>query len=194
MFFSLVHSGVSLCGALNRSMMIHVYSTSFEFLIWPPGDGSWLSRFMAFPSLLQFHQSLGLSPSVTMELLCVIGALLSLLMMVFRAMRCSLLFATLFILYLSVYKVYNAATFICFVLIFSVYCTYILLCMLYFVLLYFTLVTFKLTDVRFFFIIMCCRWVKCSFGSSGKCYACVWVSVGNQLSWYVIGYMVVPSM
>ncbi len=40
-----------------------------------------------------------------MELLCVGGALLSLLMMVFRAMRCSLLYCLLFVLYLSVYKV-----------------------------------------------------------------------------------------
>ncbi len=40
-----------------------------------------------------------------MELLCVGGALLSLFMMVFRAMRCSLLYGLLFALYLSVYKV-----------------------------------------------------------------------------------------
>ncbi|XP_064399598.1 lipase maturation factor 2-like isoform X2 [Halichondria panicea] len=68
-------------------------------------NSSWWVRLVSFPSLLQFHQSVDLSPSVAMELLCVGGALLSLFMMVFRAMRCSLLYGLLFALYLSVYKV-----------------------------------------------------------------------------------------
>jgi len=59
----------------------------------------------SFPSLLIFHSHLQLTPSLAMELCCAVGALLALLMMMFRAMRCALTFFILWALYLSVYKV-----------------------------------------------------------------------------------------
>ena len=70
-----------------------------------PENGSWVSQLRAFPSLLLFHGSLQLSPSVAMELCCLAGVLLGLAALVFRAMRCSLTFLLLWLLYLSLYKV-----------------------------------------------------------------------------------------
>ena len=64
-----------------------------------------LTLLHSFPSVLVFHGKLHLSPSVAMELCCVVGALLAFVMMIFRAMRCTLTFAILWFLYLSVYKV-----------------------------------------------------------------------------------------
>ena len=91
-------------------IMIMVFSNNIivyiQFFI--PGNtslSSILTSLRSFPSLLIFHGYLQLSPSHTMELCCVVGALLAFLMMIFRAMRCSLMFAVLWFLYLSVYKV-----------------------------------------------------------------------------------------
>lgn len=66
---------------------------------------TFLTFLRTFPSVLVFHGHLQLTPSIAMELCCVAGALLAFIMMIFRAMRCTLLFAVLWFLYLSVYKV-----------------------------------------------------------------------------------------
>ena len=68
---------------------------------------SLLTMLRSFPSVLVFHGKLQLSPTVAMELCCVCGALLAFLMMIFRAMRCTLTFAVLWFFYLSIYKVYT---------------------------------------------------------------------------------------
>lgn len=68
-------------------------------------DVSWIAQLKQFPSLLIFHASLGLSPSMAMELCCLVGGGLALLMMIFRAMRCTVMFGVLWALYLSLYKV-----------------------------------------------------------------------------------------
>lgn len=70
------------------------------------GNVSWLAQVQSFPSLLLFHSSLHLSASLTMELCCVVGMALSLLMMVCRAVRCTIMFGILWVLYLSMYQVY----------------------------------------------------------------------------------------
>ena len=74
---------------------------------------SLLTLLRSFPSVLVFHGKLQLSPSLAMELCCVVGALLAFVMMIFRAMRCTLTFALLWFLYLSVYKVHVYALYTC---------------------------------------------------------------------------------
>lgn len=70
-----------------------------------PSKEGWLQRWLSFPSLVGFSRDVGLSPHHMMELCCVMGVLLAALMMIFHAMRCSLMFLLLWLLYLSVYKV-----------------------------------------------------------------------------------------
>ena len=64
-----------------------------------------LSQLQEFPSLLIFHSLLGIPPSVAMEICCLVGAVLAMLVMIFRALRCTVMFAMLWVLYLSLYKV-----------------------------------------------------------------------------------------
>ena len=65
----------------------------------------WYRQLMSFPSLVLFHEAVQLPPHRVMELCSLVGALLALFMIAFRAMRCSLMFVFLWALYLSVYKV-----------------------------------------------------------------------------------------
>ncbi len=60
---------------------------------------------MKFPSLVLFHSSIGVSPSVAMEICCVVGVVMSFLAMVLRPLRCTIVFALLWTLYLSLFKV-----------------------------------------------------------------------------------------
>ena len=90
------------------STAIEINSVSSEFLYYTEKNTSLtnlLTFLRTFPSVLVFHGHLQLSPSIAMELCCVAGTLLAFVMMIFRAMRCTLWFAVLWFLYLSVYKV-----------------------------------------------------------------------------------------
>ena len=78
------------------------------FGILTTGNETYLARFKAFPSLLIFSMEVGLPPHLGMELCCLVGAVLSLCVMAFRAMRSSIVFVLLWLLYLSVYKVSEA--------------------------------------------------------------------------------------
>ena len=65
----------------------------------------WYRQLMSYPSLVLFHEAVQLPPHRVMELCCLGGAVIALLMIAFRVMRCSLMFLFLWALYLSVYKV-----------------------------------------------------------------------------------------
>ena len=57
------------------------------------------------PSIVLFSQDLKMPPHIVMELCCIVGALLGLLVMVSRVFRTADIFVLLWALYLSVYKV-----------------------------------------------------------------------------------------
>ena len=76
------------------------------FFVTITDNSSWLERLQSLPSILTFHQDVQLPPHYLMELCCLVGTLLGVFMMIFRAMRCSFMFLILWILYLSVYKVH----------------------------------------------------------------------------------------
>lgn len=78
------------------------------FLFLFPGDVPLLSQLQDFPSLLLFHSLLHIPPSIAMELCCLVGGVLAMLMMIFRTLRCTVMFSMLWILYLSLYKVCHA--------------------------------------------------------------------------------------
>ncbi len=67
-----------------------------------------VKQYLKFPSLLIYHDVFGLSPEHMMELTCVLGAVLSMAVMLFTAMRCSLVFLVLWVFYLSLVKVFNS--------------------------------------------------------------------------------------
>ncbi|XP_062435275.1 lipase maturation factor 2 [Rhea pennata] len=68
------------------------------------GKGLW-EQLRDFPTLLWLSPSLGLDTELGMELLCLAGVLASFGAMVFEPLRDSLVFALLWVLYLSVYQV-----------------------------------------------------------------------------------------
>lgn len=68
------------------------------------GKGLW-EQFRDVPTVLWLGPRLGLDTEQGMELLCVLGALGSLGALLFEALRDSLLFALLWLFYLSLYQV-----------------------------------------------------------------------------------------
>lgn len=64
-----------------------------------------LEQMLSSPTLLWLGPRLGLDTQTTMELLCLVGALLSLAAMLTEAFRDSLVFFCLWALYLSLYQV-----------------------------------------------------------------------------------------
>ena len=86
---------------MRKSVLLHASRFLFGYV----DDVSWISQFKKFPSLVIFHSLLRLPPSVVMELCCLVGGVLAIFMMVFRGLRCTLMFGILWILYLSLYKV-----------------------------------------------------------------------------------------
>lgn len=65
-------------------------------------------RFQELPTLLWFLNDYGLSASEGMEVICIVGMLASLICLFSQRMRDSMMFAVLWLLYLSVYLVSEA--------------------------------------------------------------------------------------
>ena len=85
---------------MNSSLKDHHY---FLLLV---DNSSILDRLMEpRASVVLFSQDLDLPPHVVMELCCVVGTLLGLLVMMSRIFRVDVIFVLLWALYLSVYKV-----------------------------------------------------------------------------------------
>lgn len=68
------------------------------------GKGLW-EQLRDFPTLLWLSPRLGLDTELGMELLCLLGVLASFGALLFEPLRDSLLFALLWVLYLSLYQV-----------------------------------------------------------------------------------------
>nr|XP_055047173.1 lipase maturation factor 2-like [Misgurnus anguillicaudatus] len=74
-------------------------------LLMPKVQGSLLEQFQASPSLLWLGSSLGLEPQQALELICLVGVVLSLGAVLFGLLRDSLIYLCLWALYLSIYNV-----------------------------------------------------------------------------------------
>jgi hypothetical protein len=70
-----------------------------------PDNMPWYNHLLSFPSAVALHDLIHLPPHLVMELCCLVGGLLSMMLIIFKPLRTSILFLVLWALYLSVYKV-----------------------------------------------------------------------------------------
>eukprot|EP00731_Ephydatia_muelleri_P007160 Em0003g1408a len=96
-FASLYHQIPGLYGPKGLTPVQNVLPQQSNATYW--------EKFKSLPSLLIFSLEIGISPHLGMELCCLLGIVLSLGVMSFRAMRSSVVFFLLWLFYLSVYKV-----------------------------------------------------------------------------------------
>ena len=62
-------------------------------------------KLYSFPSVLIYYEAIGLPSEYMMELICLVGVVLSISVMLFTSMRCSLIFLILWALYISLHQV-----------------------------------------------------------------------------------------
>ena len=103
----------------KRTYILFLWSFSIQFhlctliLIIDMPTGELLNEFTRNPTLLIFHGLFPLSPEILMELITLCGIGLSILAIVFSQMRSMGLFAIIWLLYLSCYKVRSLSTWFC---------------------------------------------------------------------------------